>query len=145
MESAPVTEPLIEACKKINEQGYKIALDDHDFDSKWDPLLPYTSIVKVDVKNAAMGEIKKQLPKFARYGISLAAQKVENYEVLENCKDIGFDFFQGYFFAQPEIVRNREIPAAKMSLLQLVSESAKEEMDYDKTVSYTHLRAHETV
>lgn len=132
VESAPVTEPLIEACKKIQQKGYKIALDDHDFDSKWDPLLPYTSIVKIDIKNASLDEIKKQLPKFAKYGISLAAQKVENYEALESCKDIGFDYFQGFFFAQPEIVRNREIPAAKMSLLQLVSESAQAEMDYDK-------------
>lgn len=131
VETAPVTEPLIKACKKIKALGYKIALDDHDFDPKWDPLLPYTSMVKIDVKNASMKEVRRQMPKFAKFGIKLAAQKVENHSSLNECMDVGFDFFQGYFFEQPEVIRNREIPAAKMSLLQLVSESSKAEMDYD--------------
>lgn len=132
VETAPVTDELIESCKKLQEKGFQIALDDHDFDPKWDPLLPYTAIVKVDVSNLPATTISKHLPKFMRHGVQLAAQKVESYEKWQECMAQGFEYFQGFFFEQPEVIRNRELPAGKMSLLQLISESAKVEMDYDK-------------
>jgi len=132
IETAPVTDELVASCRRLQGKGFQIALDDHDFDPKWDPLLPFTSIVKIDVSNLSKKVISKHLPKFMRFGIRLVAQKVESYEKLQECMDLGFDLFQGFFFEQPEVIRNRELPAGKMSLIQLMSESAKIEMDYDK-------------
>jgi len=132
VESAPLTEDLVEACKQISGMGYKIAIDDHGFDPKWDELLPYTSIIKIDVNKITAAQIKKQLPKFFRNGVELAAQKVESYEKLQECLQLGFNYFQGYFFEKPEVIRNKALPASKISLLELMTESAKVEMDYNK-------------
>ncbi|MFT5676044.1 MAG: EAL and modified HD-GYP domain-containing signal transduction protein, partial [Paraglaciecola sp.] len=41
VETVKLSPELVDACKYIKKLGYKIALDDHDFDPKWDVLLPY--------------------------------------------------------------------------------------------------------
>ncbi|MCY7296788.1 EAL and HDOD domain-containing protein [Alteromonas sp. a30] len=131
VESAPINDELIASCQKLKNKGFQIALDDHDFDLKWEPLLPFTSLIKIDITSFSPDKFKQQASRYLRFGIRLVAQKVETYEQFSICKELGFDLFQGFFFEQPEIIRKRELPAAKLSLLQLVSESAKVEMNYD--------------
>src|SRR5690606_2754188 len=55
------------------------------------------------------------------FGITLVAEKVETYEMLEFCKSLGFDLFQGYFLARPTIIKGRKITENKQAVLQLLS------------------------
>ncbi|UAA38531.1 HDOD domain-containing protein [Paraneptunicella aestuarii] len=132
IETAPITEGLVAACKHISGLGYKIALDDHNFDPKWEVLLPYTSILKVDIREMPIELTRKHIPKYIENGVKLVAEKVETYDEFHAYRELGFDLFQGYFFAKPEVIRKKELPASKMSLMQLMVESAAKEMDYDK-------------
>jgi EAL and modified HD-GYP domain-containing signal transduction protein len=49
LEDVPVTPELLAACQSLHEQGYKLALDDFDFDEKWAPFYPIIDIIKIDV------------------------------------------------------------------------------------------------
>ena len=48
VETAPISKALLAACKHIKQLGYRLALDDHDFDPKWDVFLPYIDIIKIE-------------------------------------------------------------------------------------------------
>lgn len=50
LETVPISSELLTACRELHRMGYQLALDDHDFDPKWDIFLPYVSIIKVDVQ-----------------------------------------------------------------------------------------------
>lgn len=132
IESVPISEELIDACKQISAMGYKIAINDHQLSCQWDELLPYTSLIKIDVNKITSAQMKKQLPKFIRNGIELAAQRVESYEKLQECLKLGFHYFQGCFFEKPEMFSSKGLPASKKPLLELITESAKVSMDYSK-------------
>ena len=41
LEDVPVSDKLLVACKMLKAKGYKLALDDHDFDPKWEVFFPY--------------------------------------------------------------------------------------------------------
>jgi EAL and modified HD-GYP domain-containing signal transduction protein len=41
----------------------------------------------------------------------------------------GFDYFQGYFFRRPEVLRAREIPASQVNYLRMLQAVAREEID----------------
>ena len=43
----------------------------------------------------------------------MVAEKVETHEEFEWAKKAGYDYFQGYFFARPAVLRGHQIPAAK--------------------------------
>lgn len=131
VETVEISNELVRACRHIKELGYRIALDDHDFDPKWDRMLPYISIVKIDVLQHSPEEIEKHLPKFKHARLKLVAERVETEAQYLQCREMGFDFFQGYFFTKPEVVKNKSIPASKMTLVELVGASASANFEFD--------------
>lgn len=132
VETAPISDHLLEACKHIQQLGYQLALDDHDFDPKWDVFLPHIDIIKVDVRDSSYDTIAKNIPKFLDANVKLIAEKVETYEEFEEYKELGFHYFQGFFYSHPEIIKQKNLPTSKLSMIELMAESSKIQMDYDK-------------
>lgn len=134
LEDIPISDELVYACKKLKFMGYKLALDDHDFDIKWDVLLPYVDMIKVDIKETNILRINKYLRRLKDINcthIKLLAEKVENAQEFEQLKMLGFEYFQGYFFAKPEVVKQRALTPNKMVLMELIAEAAKVELNFD--------------
>lgn len=135
VETVKPTAELIQACKNIKELGYTIALDDHDFDPKWDPLLPYTDIIKVDIVECDPQILIDNIGKYVGSKIKLVAEKIETIEDFEKYRDMGFDYFQGYFFTRPEIIKQKKLPTSKLSLIELISASSSVEFDIGRVSS----------
>ena len=53
--------------------------------------------------------------------MKLLAEKVETQEDYAFCADLGCELFQGYFFCRPELLRDREIAASRLSLLEVIA------------------------
>ena len=53
--------------------------------------------------------------------IALIAEKVETEAELHEARNLGFCYFQGYFFCKPSMIETREIPGNKFIQLQLLS------------------------
>jgi EAL and modified HD-GYP domain-containing signal transduction protein len=131
LENVIISEELINACKKLKAKGYTLALDDYDFDSKWDVFLPFIDIIKVDVFEVSMEDIKGLLPRFHNMKIEWLAEKVETLIEFEQLKELGFTLFQGYFFAKPEMLKKVNITASKQHLIDLMKHSCSAEFDFD--------------
>ena len=123
---------LVQACKNIKELGYTIALDDHDFDPKWDVLLPYTDIIKIDIVECDEQTLLDNIGKYVASKIKLVAEKIETVQEFEKYRDMGFDYFQGYFFAKPEIIKQKKLPTSKLSLIELIAASTSVDFDLNK-------------
>lgn len=131
VETVNISQKLIDACKHIRELGYKIALDDYDFDPKWDVLLPYVQIIKVDISQADLETIEANIGRFKKQQFKLIAERVETEEEFNTFMDLGFDYFQGYYFAKPQIIRQKNIPTSKLTLLELMNASSNENFNFD--------------
>jgi EAL and modified HD-GYP domain-containing signal transduction protein len=138
VETVKPTPELVQACKTIKALGYTIALDDYDFDPKWDVLLPYTDIIKVDIVECDEQTLMNNIGKYVDSKIKLVAEKIETMQDFEKYRDLGFDYFQGYFFARPEIIKQKKLPTSKLSLIELVTASSAAEFDLDKINSIIH-------
>ncbi|MCO4321070.1 EAL and HDOD domain-containing protein [Aliidiomarina quisquiliarum] len=121
LETVEITESLVKACQKSYELGYKIALDDHDFDEKWQLLLPYVSLIKVDIQQQSLVTLPERLQAFKGQNVALLAERVETQEEYEACLALGFDFFQGYFFERPEIIRSKSLAPQQLFFMQLLA------------------------
>ncbi|KKO48337.1 histidine kinase [Arsukibacterium sp. MJ3] len=131
LETVPATAELLAVCQSLHSQGYKLALDDHDFDPKWDEFLPYITYVKVDVLQFNMLQISRYLRRIASYSLVLLAEKVETAEQFEKLKMLGFHLFQGYLFARPEMMKQKQLNSSKANLLLLIAEASKVELDFE--------------
>lgn len=134
LEDVSVTPELVEACKELYKSGYKLALDDHDFDAKWQVLYPYVYIIKVDITDFTMDEIFMHSRTIIRHhpSILLLGERVETQSQLTELKKIGFSLFQGFFYAKPEMIEQAGLSNDKVKLLQLISLMSKEDITFDQ-------------
>lgn len=118
---------VITACEELVAKGYDLALDDFVFTEAWRPLVKIAKIIKIDFMLTAMEEIEEIVAAVKPYNCRLLAEKIETYEEFQQALKMGFSYFQGYFFAKPEVLKNKDIPSSKLSYLQLITEVSKAE------------------
>jgi EAL and modified HD-GYP domain-containing signal transduction protein len=45
---------------------------------------------------------------YRKFPMKLLAEKVESREEFQQCLELGFDYFQGYYFARPSIMKTED-------------------------------------
>jgi EAL and modified HD-GYP domain-containing signal transduction protein len=131
LEDQEITPALLKAIARLRQQGYKIALDDFCLTKETVSLVNYADIIKIDVLDTPPETWANYIPKLKKKGITLLAEKVESHEMFEHCCKLGFDLFQGYFFAKPKIIIGRRIANNELSVLELVSKLSGSDSDID--------------
>jgi EAL and modified HD-GYP domain-containing signal transduction protein len=121
LERGQTTQATVEACKRIRDQGYSLALDDFVFDPGNLPLLQYADIVKVDFP-ATSAEKQSALIKRYKGNIQFLAKKVETREDYNRALSLGYDYFQGFFFCKPTILNSRDIASININLFNILKE-----------------------
>lgn len=121
LEGQKVDAAMLHALKVLREHNYTIALDDFVLTPETENLIPYADIIKLDVLQLSAQDVLAHTKYLKPFGLQLLAEKVETYEMLEFCKSAGFDLFQGYFLARPQIITGRKMSDNKQSVLQLLS------------------------
>ena len=122
LEDVTIDDQLVKDLKRLNEQGYTIALDDFRHTPKADQILPFADIVKIDILQLTEEELLEHVELLRPYKAKLLAEKVETHDEFEACRQLGFDFFQGYFLCKPEIISNKKVPASRLAVLELLQQ-----------------------
>jgi EAL and modified HD-GYP domain-containing signal transduction protein len=123
---------VVAACAAARRAGFRLALDDFVFRPAYEALLPFADYIKIDFLITRGAERRELVQRFGARGIHMLAEKVETYEEFHDGLAAGFELFQGYFFCKPEMVTGKDIPAVKASLLQLLQEVNRPEVDFDR-------------
>ncbi|PCI59427.1 MAG: hypothetical protein COB35_11310 [Gammaproteobacteria bacterium] len=129
------TSRLIKIVKYYHDQGYKIALTEYDVEDHWDILLPFLSVVKVDIEKINPKRLHPIKAKTKALNVKLAAEKVETRYQLQSLAEVGFNYFQGYFYHEPEIIEGQTLNPIKTHMLHLMSETFKTPLDYNAVAS----------
>jgi c-di-GMP-related signal transduction protein len=129
LESVAITPAVVARCRALRERGFLFALDDIvQLDEAHAPLLPFVEVIKIDV----LGLSRETLAQLATKGraagrwMRLLAEKVDSTEQAELCRALGFDLFQGYFFARPVIIKGRRADPSKRQLMRLLEQTLDE-------------------
>ncbi|WDT78984.1 MAG: EAL domain-containing protein [Candidatus Manganitrophus sp.] len=113
LETVEPDREVIAACRKLKQAGYLIALDDFIDEERYKPLVEIADILKIDFLTTKKDEQKRLIERYAPRGIRLAAEKVETRETLQEAMEMGYSYFQGFFFSKPTIISGRRFPASK--------------------------------
>ncbi len=134
LERVEPNEKIIEACKKLKEKGYILALDDfvlEQYTKEYLPLIEIADIIKVEFPAIKGDGIQKIIDKFGQK-ITFLAEKVETREEHQRAMNMGFKLFQGYYFSKPLLENLKEIDALNVNLVRIVNVLNIEPIDYDK-------------
>jgi len=121
LEDVTVDDELIEAITNLKNQGFVIALDDFVLDDANKSLLPLADIVKVDLMSMSEDKLREQVKQLKQHDLQLLAEKIETQDEFTLCKELGFKYFQGYYFCKPRVISGKQLPANRLALLEMIS------------------------
>ena len=132
LENIEPDQDIILACKQLKEAGYLLALDDFVFEPKFWPLIDLADIIKVDFLNTDVHERRNILQRVGSRKISFLAEKVETRDDFAQALQMGYRYFQGYYFCKPILISGKSIPLFKLNCLRLMEEINNSEADFEK-------------
>lgn len=122
---------IVNACRKLKNAGFLLALDDFVMHPDYKQLLEIADFLKVDFRATSRQECRA-LAGLGRNGLRLLAEKVETQDEFDLARGMGYEYFQGYFFAKPRMLSARDVPASKINSIRLLRELQKPELDFDR-------------
>lgn len=141
---------VVDACRILHEKGYFLALDDFRYEDTYDAILPLISIIKVDFSLSDKPERAWLMNALGKgLGIRMLAEKIETYDEFLEARELGYEYFQGYFFCKPMMIANQHIPESKIACLRLLRELHRPDVEFahlegiiktDVSMSYKLLR-----
>lgn len=107
LETIKYKKDLIAHLKKMKKMGFTLALDDFIYDPSYDKILKYIDVIKLDVKlkQKYCFKIIKQAAIKENPNVKFLAEKIESEEEYSYFKGLNFDYFQGFYFGKPELIK----------------------------------------
>jgi EAL and modified HD-GYP domain-containing signal transduction protein len=113
---------VLGACRRLKENGYRIALDDVVCLEDCGALIKLADFVKVDFRLTTMEKRRSLARSINGRKIALLAEKVETDDEFEEARRQGYSHFQGFFFARPKVIETKQPPAFKLHYQRLLAE-----------------------
>lgn len=121
LETVDATPQLLTQIRDMKDVGFTFALDDVVAHSALvASLLPLASLVKVDIMGMSRHVLSSLARSLAAPGRKLLAEKVETQAEFTLCKTLGFDYFQGYYFAKPVVLAGKKLAPSELALLHVL-------------------------
>jgi len=128
-ETVPADEDVIEACQRLKQGGFSIALDNFVTRDPREALVPYADYIKVDITRVPPMQCATLVAHYGSETCRMLAHKVETRQHFVTAGKNGFTRFQGYFFRRPENLQVRQMSANQATYLRLLSAVSKSEVD----------------
>jgi EAL and modified HD-GYP domain-containing signal transduction protein len=126
-QTGKITPELVRRVSEMVNAGYRFALDDvMTFSEYIKPLLPLIEIVKIDTSVMTRADLAILANQFKQANKLLLAEKVETIEQFRNCEDLGFDYYQGYYFLKPDILSGKKLTTSQLTIMHLITLTARE-------------------
>jgi len=132
LETIEPTPDVIAGLRFLKELGYEIALDDFVFKTKFIPFLKLADYIKVDISTVKPENLTLVFERIQKVtSAKLLAERVETKSEFEVCLQAGCVFFQGAYFAKPQIVSGKKLSINQLNLIELLAKIADEEVSID--------------
>jgi EAL and modified HD-GYP domain-containing signal transduction protein len=130
LETIEPTDDTYELCRKLFHSNYKLALDDFVYSPQWERFLKLVNLIKFDIRLTPLDEIPLVVNKLKKHkNIKLLAEKIETDEEYKLARQMGFDYFQGYYFARPAMIEQKDIHYNYGLVIAIYSEVMKPDPD----------------
>ncbi|WP_019028170.1 EAL and HDOD domain-containing protein [Colwellia piezophila] len=126
------SENLVKIVRYYHQNGYKIALKDYDLALHWEVLFPYINIVKVNIEKINTKRLHPAVAKMKTFNIRILAEHVETKNQQQTLAEVGFNYFQGYFYHQPEMITGQTLTTLKTMMIRLLSETSHTSLNFEK-------------
>ena len=126
------SDDIIQACNSLKQQGFQLSVvsgPDPRATERW---LPMADMVRINFEGEASSQVAQLAHRYKTGNRTLIASAVNTEEDFQTATTQGFDLFQGQFLARPTVVKGHAIAHRQMTLVRILSEVSKAEIDLDE-------------
>ena len=121
LESVAQTPEMLARCQQSRGEGYVFAVRERPESlDQTRPLLQLAQVIKVDISRVDPARLEQLANNLKPLGKTLLAEKVESVEQMQLCHELGFDLFEGYYFARPTVMHGKRLQTSELALLRLL-------------------------
>jgi EAL and modified HD-GYP domain-containing signal transduction protein len=122
IETMKVTDPVLERIAELKGHGFRFAIDDVTSATlDVQRLMPLVDYIKMDLRDMPLSALTAMAPSLKAGKKKLVAEKVETREEFQTCLDLGFDYFQGFYFAKPAVMSGRKLSPSQVAIMELMT------------------------
>ncbi len=115
------TEEVMSRIKNLKARGFSLVWDDFESLESIKPFIGLIDMVKIDVTLIDEVKIKYFVDVLHKKNIKVVAKKIDNKAYAQLLHKIGCDYFQGYFYAEPEIITGRKLNPSESVIIRLMN------------------------
>lgn len=139
LENIDLDEKVVDACKRLRQNGYLIALDDYIYNPAHSRILPYIDIIKVDLSTTSLASFDLNLLREHNSKLIFLAEKVELHDDFTLSLEKGYSLFQGFFFEKPRLIKLQTSNELCLSTIQLLKTVCSKEFDLKEAeITFKH-------
>ncbi len=112
---------LVAIVRDAVAEGFRVALDDFRHTAGTEALLALSNIVMLDIGTLDGESLTATVASLRGHGVALFAKNVETRAQYDDCRALGFDGFQGRFFAEPARLIGSSAPTYRLRALSMLS------------------------
>lgn len=113
---------VVDRCVALGKSGYAFCLRNLGaVDEAVTPLLEQASFIKLNVRALPDAALRSLLEQATAYRPIPIASHVETLADRERAEALGFQFFQGYYFAEPTLVEGKKLDPATQGLIRIIN------------------------
>lgn len=144
-----VDAPLVDALHTLRQEGYHFLLDHYTDNEAYQAMLDVAEYARVNMAMTPASEAHRIITQLRRRGIALIAGDISDQEILDSCRTLRFNYFQGRHFSQPRLLKFKGISTDHLTVLRLISALNQPDVDLktiesliaqDVSLSYKLLR-----
>jgi c-di-GMP phosphodiesterase len=122
VDSMPVSLSVLDRIAELRSHGFRFALSDVASDAPdVRQLTPLMDFIKLDLRDMPHSALMRLTATFKQAGKKLLAEKVETRAEFEACLALGFDYFQGFYFARPAVISGRKLSPSQLAVMELMT------------------------
>ncbi len=148
LEDVTVDAELFSHLESLVSAGFTLAIDDFIDNDSTQKLFELVKIMKIDISDYSVEQLLEYAKLGAQHNLTLLAERVETKEEFLMCKEMGFELYQGYFFAKPEYIEQQAIPSNKIAIINILNDlmadkniaDIERKISQDVSISYKLLR-----
>ena len=122
---------VLAACEALRERGYAVAYHPSGDNEQAAEFAPFVDILFVDFQKTTPADQESLVHRYQKLNIRMIAGKVETEAQFVRASQLGYNYFQGFFFASPVVLQTSRVPASKAGGLRLVKLIQHDDMDFD--------------
>ncbi|MFT7860525.1 MAG: EAL domain-containing protein [Sulfurimonas sp.] len=122
-DNVEMDERIVMRMEELYQKGYVFAISDtvlsiHTFE-KYNVILYCLSYLKIDFSKELEKDTKKMIEKLQGSKVKVVGAKIDTHEKFDQAKELGCDYFQGFYFAKPKVLRSNKFEASLPNVLHL--------------------------